>query len=144
MRMTILASIFCVASTTPALAEQEDVETECPMAFQGARVAATTTREGVALEFKNSDTTQLPMMRAQLREVAVMIEQRSTLTQTASVDDEVEFPPVDLGVKDIAQGARVTVRAARLRDIPALQELAFGFAEFWKRSPCSQALTAAR
>jgi hypothetical protein len=142
MRMTILASIFCVAVTSPALADDE--EQECPMAFQGARVAAMKTREGVALEFKNANDTQLPQMRAQLREVAVMIEQRSTLTQTASIDDEVEFPPVDLGVQNIAQGARVTVRAARLRDIPALRELAFGFAEFWKTSPCSATLTATR
>jgi hypothetical protein len=144
MRTTIIASIFCVALSSPALADDEVEEQECPLAFQGARVLAVKTPEGVALEFKNSNTTQLPMMRAQLRELAVMIEQRSTLTQTSSVDDEVDFPPVDLGVRNIAQGARVTVRAARLRDIPALRELAFGFAEFWERSPCSQTLTAAR
>jgi hypothetical protein len=141
MRTTFIASILCVAMSSPALADDE--EQECPMAFQGAHVSAVKTPEGVALDFKNSDTTQLPMMRAQLRELAVLVEQRSTLTQTASVDDEVDFPPVDLGVKDIAQGARVTVRAARLRDIPALRELAFGFAEFWKRSPCAELLSAA-
>jgi hypothetical protein len=140
--MTIVASIFCVALASPAIAD--DGTDECPMAFQGARVVAVKTPEGVALEFKNSDATQVPMMRAQLREVAVMIEQRGTLTQTTSAEDEVEFPPVDMGVKDIALGARVTVRAARLRDIPALRELAFGFAEFWKRSPCAMSLTAAR
>jgi hypothetical protein len=139
MRTIFMASIFCVALSAPAFADDEQ---ECPMAFQGARVSAMKTREGVALEFKTSDTTQLPMLRAQLREVAAMIEERSTLTQTASMEDEVDFPPVDLGVKDIAQGARVTVHAARLRDIPALQELAFGFAEFWKRSPCSETLSA--
>jgi hypothetical protein len=142
MRM-IMASIFCVAVSAPAFADEEDVDQECPIAFQGARVSALNTREGVALEFRTSNPTQLPMMRAQLREVAEMIEQRSTLTQTSSIDGEVDFPPVDLGVRDIAEGARVTVHAARLRDIPALRELAFGFAEFWKRSPCSQTLSAA-
>ena len=49
-----------------------------------------------------------------------------------------------MAVRDIAQGARVTVRAARFSDIPALRELAFGFAEFWKRSPCMETLTVQR
>lgn len=138
MRMIIVASTFCVALTSPALADDEE---ECPMAFQGARVSAVKTPEGVALVFKNSNEIQLPLMRAQLREVANMIEQRSTLTQTVSDDEAVEFPPVDMAVRDIAQGARVTVRAARFSDIPALRELAFGFAEFWKRSPCMATLT---
>ena len=40
--------------------------------------------------------------------------------------------------------SRVTVRAARFSDIPALRELAFGFAEFWKRSPCMATLTVQR
>lgn len=139
MRMIIMASTVCVALSSPALAQEEE---ECPLAFQGARVSAVKTDEGVALVFKNSNRTQLPLMRAQLREVADMIEQRSTLTQTASADEPVEFPPVDMAVRDISQGARVTVRAARFRDIPVLREIAFGFAEFWKRSPCMAPLTA--
>lgn len=143
MRTIMVASTFCVALSSPALA-QVDEEEECPLAFQGARVSAVKTTEGVALEFKNTNRAQLPLMRAQLREVADLIEERSTLTQTASVDEAVEFPPVDMAVKDIAHGARVTVRAARLRDIPALREIAFGFAEFWQRSPCTAPLTVMR
>jgi hypothetical protein len=144
MRGFIAVSVCLVALTGEAVAETEQAEQECPMAFQGARVKATKLREGVAIEFRNTNRAQLQDMRDQLREVADMIEQQSTMTQTASLDDAVEFPPVDLAVSDIAQGARVTVRAARFRDIPALQELAFGFAEFWKSSPCSATLTAAR
>jgi hypothetical protein len=143
MRMIILASTFCAALTGTALADDE-VESECPVAFVGARVSAVKTPEGVALEFKTSDKVQLPQMRAQLREVAMLIEERSTLTQTVSADEAVDFPPVDMAVKDIAHGARVTVRAARFSDIPALRELAFGFAEFWKRSPCMETLTVQR
>lgn len=142
MRGFIVVSACLVALTSEAIAEEEPEE--CPAAFQGARVKATKLREGVALEFKNTNRAQLQDMRDQLREVAEMIEQQSTLTQTASLDEPVDFPPVDLMVADIAQGARVTVRAARFRDIPALQEIAFGFAEFWKQSSCSVTLTAAR
>ena len=142
MRGFIVVSACLVALTSEAIAE--DVPDECPLAFQGASVKATKLREGVALEFKNTNRAQLQDMRDQLREVAQMIEQQSTLTQTASFDEPVDFPPVDLMVADIAQGARVTVRAARFRDIPALQEIAFGFAEFWKQSACSAALTAVR
>jgi hypothetical protein len=145
MRGFIVVSASLLALTSVATAEDDASEAdECPAAFQGARVKATKLREGVSLEFKNTNRAQLQDMRDQLREVAQMIEQQSTLTQTASFDEAVEFPPVDLMVADIAQGARVTVRAARFRDIPALQEIAFGFAEFWKQSSCAAPMTAAR
>ncbi len=147
MRGFIVVSACLVALTSEAIAETETIEgspDECPVAFQGARVKAKKAREGVVLEFKNPNRAQLQDMRDQLREVAQMIEQQSTLTQTASLDEPVEFPPVDLIVADIAQGARVTVRAARFRDIPALQEIAFGFAEFWKQSSCSMSNIAQR
>lgn len=140
MRSIIVAGAF-LALVNPAHADQDE---ECPTAFQGARVVAAKVREGVQIEFRNPNRTQVQAMRVQLREVAEMIEQQSTLQQTASDDDEVEFPPVDLAVKNIALGARVTVRAARMRDIPALRELAFGFAEFWKTSACVSPLVSQR
>ena len=145
MRGFIVVSASLLALTSAAMADDDASEAdECPAAFQGARVKATKLREGVSIEFKNTNRAQLQDMRDQLREVAQMIEQQSTLTQTASFDEPVDFPPVDLMVADIAQGARVTVRAARFRDIPALQEIAFGFAEFWKQSSCSVSNVAAR
>ena len=75
-----------------------------------------------------------------------MLRWRPSVSQyrLTSEDDEVEFPPVDVNVKDIGAGARVTVRAARLRDIPAIRELAFGFAEFWKTSACVAPLVSSR
>ena len=132
MRSIIVAGAL-LALVSPAHADEEQ---ECPTAFQGALVVAAKVRQGVQLEFRNPNRSQVKDMRLQLREVAEMIEQQGTLQQTVSDDDEVDFPPVDLAVKDIALGARVTVRAARMRDIPALRELAFGFAEFWKTSSC--------
>lgn len=119
-------------------------EEECPAAFQGATVKAMKMPGGVRLEFRNGNRAIVDDMREQLRAIGSMIEEHGTQTQTASEDDEVEFPPVDIDVKDIVLGARVTVRASRLRDIPALRELAFGFAEFWKTSPCNTPLLSAR
>jgi hypothetical protein len=136
MRTIIAASIWLVALAGPAQADEE-----CPQAFQGAKVTASKLTEGVSLEFRASHRALIPLLREQVREVADMIEQHSTQTQTTGADDEqIEFPPVDLSVNDVALGARVTVRAARLQDIPALRELAFGFAEFWKTSVCAAPL----
>lgn len=66
-----------------------------------------------------------------------MIEQNGT-KQTTSDAEVVEFPPVDIDVKDITLGARVTVRASRLRDRGVVRDLALGFAEFWSRSSCTE------
>lgn len=141
MRSIIAASICLVALAGPARAQEE----ECPIAFIGAKVAAAKTRDGVSLEFKNPNRAHVQHMREQLREVADLIEEHGTQQQTTGAEDEeVEFPPVDVSVKDIGTGARVTVRAARFRDIPAIQELAFGFAEFWKTSACNAPLVSAK
>ncbi len=135
MRSIIAASVFLVALAGAAQAD------ECPAAFQGAKVTAAKLPEGVSLEFRASHRQLIPLLREQLREVADMLEQQSTQTQTTGADDEhVEFPPVDVAVKDVALGARVIVRAGRFSDVPALRELAFGFAEFWKTSACSAPL----
>lgn len=140
MRLIIAASACLVAFAGAAHAEDE-----CPIAFQGAKVSAAKLRQGVSLEFRNPNRAHVPLMRAQLREIAELIEQQATQTQTTGAEDEVvEFPPVDITVKDIVLGARVTVRAARASDVPALRELAFGFAEFWKTSPCVAPLVSMR
>jgi hypothetical protein len=138
---SIIAASTCIAALAGA-AQAEVAEAvqseECPPAFQGAKVTATKLPGGVSLEFKASHRALIPLLRGELREVAQLIEEHSTQTQTTGADDEqVDFPPVDLTVKDIALGARVIVRAGRFGDIPALRELAFGFAEFWKTSACS-------
>jgi hypothetical protein len=136
MRSILAASACLVAFTAPAHAD----ESECPAAFQGVQVSAAELRDGVSIDFRNPNRAHVRQMRVQLREVAEMLEQHGTQLQTTGDEDEhVEFPPVDLDVKNITTGARVTVRAARLRDVPVIRELAFGFAEFWGESPCAAA-----
>lgn len=153
MKFLIVAGCALAAAVTAQIASAEDKgitiagaadEEECPAAFQGATVKAEKMPGGVRLEFRNGNRAIVDDMREQLRAIGEMIEEHGTQTQTASEDDEVEFPPVDIDVKDIVLGARVTVRASRLRDLPALRELAFGFAEFWKTSPCNTPLVSAR
>lgn len=138
MKALIAASCVLVLTTT-AYADDE-----CPRAFLGAKVTAAKHPGGVTLEFRNAHREVVQEMREQLRAVAEMIEQHGTEMQTSSEEDVVEFPPVDIDVKDIVLGARVTVRASRLRDLPAIRELAFGFAEFWKTSPCVESLVSLR
>jgi hypothetical protein len=130
MKALILAS--CVLAATPAHADDD----ECPQAFRGARVRAENSPGGVHLVFRNRANVSL--MREQLRQIADMLERHGTERQTSSEDEEVEFPPVDIEVKDIALGARVTIRVSRLRDLTSVRELAFGFAEYWKGSVCVQ------
>lgn len=133
MKALILAG--CVlAATAPAHAD----DNECPPAFRGARVSAENSPGGVRLEFRNGNRASVDLMRSQLREIADMLERHGTERQTSGEDEEVEFPPVDIDVKDIALGARVTVRVSRLRDLTSVRELAFGFAEYWKGSVCGQ------
>jgi hypothetical protein len=134
MRAILAASACVVALAAPVHAD----ESECPAPFQGVKVSAADIPDGVSLDFQNPNRAHVRQMRVQLREVAEMLEQHGTQVQTTGTDDEhVEFPPVDLDVKNITAGARVTVRAARLRDVPVIRELAFGFAEFWGESPCA-------
>ncbi len=142
MRLLIAAGCALALAVSAQTAAADDEE--CPVAFQGATVKAEKLPGGVLLEFRNGNRGIVEDMREQLRAIAEMIEQHGTAQQTAGEEDEVDFPPVAIDVKDIVLGARVTVRATRLRDIPALRELAFGFAEFWKTSPCNTPLVSAR
>jgi hypothetical protein len=129
-----------LALASPALADDVD----CPAAFKGATVRAEKSPAGVTLEFRNGDHANVVPMREQLRAVALMIEQHGTERQTESETDAVDFPPVDIDVKDVVLGARVTVRATRLSDISPIRELAFGFAESWKSSSCYAPLVSQR
>jgi hypothetical protein len=144
MKFLIAAGCALALAVSAQTAAADDGEQECPVAFQGATVKAHKMPGGVRLEFRNGNRGIVDDMREQLRAIAEMIEQHGTAQQTTSEQDEVDFPPVDIDVKDIVLGARVTVRATRLRDIPALRELAFGFEEFWKSSPCNTPLVSAR
>jgi hypothetical protein len=144
LALAVTGQIAAADKSGIAITDAADGEEECPAAFQGASVKAEKMPGGVRIEFRNGNRAIVDDMREQLRAIGEMIEQHGTQQQTAGEDDEVEFPPVDIDVKDIVLGARVTVRASRLRDIPALRELAFGFQEFWKTSPCNTPLVSAR
>jgi hypothetical protein len=126
-----------VAYAEPAVDMQEQ-EIQCPIVFRGAKVAQKPLKNGVTIDFTTALKDNVPELRSQLREVAAMIEQHSSTVQTdAAEQDDVAFPPVDLEVSNIAAGARVTVRAARFRDIPVVQELARSFTEeVWPTTDC--------
>jgi hypothetical protein len=130
MKLPILTSLLLVAGTHIVQAEPD-----CPDAFRGAAISSAQIRDGVALTFQ-TDATKVELMRDQLRELAMMIEQKGTEVQTASYEEEVEFPSLDIDVKDIGGGAQVNVRASRPRDIPELRELASSFQRYWDSSSC--------
>jgi hypothetical protein len=142
--MKILIAATCLLALAARSAAADDRE-ECPEAFRGAVVRAQTQPGGVSLEFRNGNRASVQDMRDQLRAVADMLEEHGTERMTSGEeDDEVDFPPVAIEVKDIVLGARVSVRATRLRDITPIRELAFGFAEYWKTSVCYEPLLSAR
>lgn len=146
---TLIAASCALALAVPAYADQAvDDEAppmeECPLAFRGANVRVEKVPGGVKLEFRNGNKGFVEQMREQLRSIGEMVEQHGTERQTSGDDEEVEFPPVDVEVKDIVLGARVTVRASRLSDLPKIRDIAFGFAEFWKTSPCNEPLVSMR
>lgn len=128
-----VAAAFVVAA--PHMVRSARADDECPDAFRGAAVKTAPIDDGVTLTFTTA-AARLELMRSQLREIAMMLEQKGTETQTASYDEDVEFPPVDLDVKDVDGGARVSVRASRPRDIPELRELAKSFEVYWQTSAC--------
>ena len=142
--MKILIAASCLLAVAAGTATADDGD-ECPEAFRGATVRAQKQPGGVSLEFRNGNRAAVQDMRDQLRAVADMIEQHGTERMTSGEDDEeVDFPPVAIGVTDIVLGARVTVRATRLRDIPTIRALAFEFAANWKTSVCYEPLVSAR
>lgn len=132
-RNLFVAAIFVV--TTPHVVAADDGKA-CPDAFRGASITTANIHDGVTLTF-TTEHGRIARLRDVLREVATELEQRGTEVQTASYDEDVAFPPVDLEVFDILGGARVTVRASRPRDIPGLRELATSFAKYWATSECN-------
>lgn len=129
---TVLAALLFVAMPHVSYAGDEE---ECPEAFRGASITAADIHDGVTLTF-TTEHARILQLRDELRSVATMLEQKGTEVQTASYDEDVEFPPVDLEVYDVDGGARVSVRASRPRDIPELRVLARSFERYWEGSKC--------
>ena len=132
-RNLFVTAVLVVAA--PHVVAADDSK-ECPDAFRGASITTTNIHDGVSLTF-TTEHARIAKLRDELRAVAMELEQRGTEVQTASYDEEVEFPPIELDVFDINGGARVSVRASRPRDIPGLRELATSFAKYWATSECN-------
>lgn len=132
MKFPILLTSLAVVVAAPHIVRAEP---DCPDAFRGAAISTNQIHDGVTLTF-TTDGTKVDLMRDQLRELAMMIEQKGTQQQTASYDEDVEFPSLDIDVKDTTGGALVSVRASRPRDIPELRELATSFQRYWDASSC--------
>lgn len=132
MKFPILLTSLAAFVAAPHIVRAEP---DCPDAFRGAAITSSQIHDGVALTF-TTEGAKVDIMRDQLRELAMMIEQKGTQVQTASYDEDVEFPSLDIDVKDMAGGALVSVRASRPRDIPELRELATSFQRYWDASSC--------
>jgi hypothetical protein len=137
----LIAAAFVVVAA-PHVVHADDSHA-CPAAFQGASITSANIHDGVTLTF-TTEHGRITKLREGLRVVAEALEQRATEYQTASYDEDAEFPPVDLEVFDVLGGARVSVRASRPRDIPGLRELAISLMKYWATTGCSGDLLAGR
>jgi hypothetical protein len=48
------------------------------------------------------------------------------------------LPPLDIKVKDVANGSLATVRAERRQDVSLLRDQAHGLETFWATSSCTK------
>ena len=135
MKTRNLFVMAVVVVTAPHVVAADDSKA-CPDAFRGASITTANIHDGVTLTF-TTEHARIEKLRDMLRAVAMELEQRGTEVQTASYDEDVEFPPIELDVFDVNGGARVNVRASRPRDIPGLRELALTFTKYWATSECN-------
>ena len=137
--MMAVSTTVTADTTKPVIPGHERMQ--CPDAVRGVDMARETVRGGVAFKFTTSNRLQLPSLRALLREAATMIEHHSKLAALHPEQMPVHggvpsFPVVDIDVKDIATGARITVHAENTDELPALRELGTAFEEFWDKNAC--------
>jgi hypothetical protein len=124
--------------------EGEDAPRQCPEALRGVSLELRPIRGGVALEFTSPRRLQVPGLREQLREAALVIEQYSRAQlRVARAADTAEaeppsIPPLEISVTDVGAGARVLLRPQRARDLPELIELARTFELLWSRTDCNE------
>jgi hypothetical protein len=135
MKVRNLFVMAVVVVTAPHVVAADDSKA-CPEAFRGASITTATIHDGVTLTF-TTEHARIATLRDVLRAVAMELQRRGTEVQTASYDEDVGFPPIELDVFDVSGGARVSVRASRPRDIPGLRELATSFAKYWATSECN-------
>jgi len=118
----------------------------CPEVMRGVALVFRPIEGGIVLEFTSPRQQQVPELRQQLREAAVVVEQHSKepVPMDASEPEQVRIPPLDISVNDVGAGARVIIRAQRAGDIPEVLELARALEMFWLNSDCNEEVGARR
>jgi hypothetical protein len=113
---------------------------ECPSSIRGVELKLAKARGGVVLEFRAPSTLQVADLRTLIGEAGAYVE---FVTKVAALRSEqvlaydgTPVPPVDVSVKSIPTGARVTVRADRPQDTTAVIEQAKTLKRYWDENPC--------
>ena len=118
---------------------------ECPEFLRGVDLSLQDVKRGVAFKFTTPKQENVKELRQLLTDAADVIEEHSKMTdeQRAMTDPAAaQIPPLDIAVKNVGSGARVTIRAQRAEDVEPLREQARNFEEFWETSECVQGPTA--
>lgn len=117
--------------------------TDCPEFVKGAKLTVANVDKGVELTITTTTKANIPELRKMLHVAADTIAQGSEdqlapggASETDSATPPDKLPPVDVAVKDIANGARVTVKAKQSSDVAQIRELAGDLDSFWKSSTC--------
>jgi hypothetical protein len=113
---------------------------ECPSSIRGVQLKVAKARGGVVLEFSAPNSLQVSDLRELIGEAGAYVE---FVTKVAALHSEqvlaydgTPVPPVDVSVKSIPTGARVTVRADRPQDSTAVLEQANTLKRYWDQNPC--------
>ncbi len=122
--------------------DPEEAARRCPEVMRGVALIFRPIPGGIALEFTSPRQHQVPELRKQLREAALVVEQHSKapipVHAEAGDPESIRIPPLDISVNDVGAGARVVIRAQRARDVPELLELARALELFWSHSDCNE------
>lgn len=141
LRGKLVAFAAVLASAAPALADDDLlVEEDCPAAFHRVALALHDVRGGVAFDFTTSRKQHVGELRRLLREAAIALEEHSqreaSRTDVQRMPDEFVLPALDITVKDVAAGIRVTVRAEARRALKDVRATARLFRRVWLQHPC--------
>ena len=146
----VLVSATLVAATTSVHADATNPdERECPTEVKGVRISAMPIRDGVAFKFSVAKATQLPGLRALLREAAAIIEHQTRVAalhpeMMPLADGEGAVTALDISVKDTPSGAMVTVRPDDKVFVSTMQRNAHQFEKFWSAHECVSTSMVAR
>lgn len=131
----VLGLVGTSAAQTPPTQEPEATET-CPEFLKGAQLSVSDIDGGVAFEVTARTATDAIPLRAMLRELAAIVERHTQVATTSNDAATFEIPPIDIGVMDIASGARVSVTAERASDVPLVRAQAQQVQQAFRGSAC--------